>query len=331
MKLGALFKTVGSKISESSPDLLVGVGLVSLVAAGAMAIVETRKLDDILDEQAEKHNQITEHHSEEEAQLPAVKREHAKVTINTIGRVAWNYKYTIGLTALGTTSILGGFRIIKVRYIKKVAECQAVAAGARAIQKAFDTAMDRVQEKWGRSGYNYAKYGLETEEYTETETDEDGKKKKVKKECYIETPDSFQTSPWTIVFDPTTFLYEQFGGSIPNMMNALQKYEDKLNEQYCAGVPIFYNDIVNKIEGLNSPFICDEGQVYGWYKHDQDNRADGDDKILLRIQTFNGCDPETGDQRQFVMIDPNVPGPVCLDSPKRIKNRFGSKYGTRYI
>lgn len=331
MKLGALFKTVGSKISEASPDLLVGVGLVSLVAAGAMAVVETRKLDDILDEQAEKHNQITEHHSEEEAQLPAVKREHAKVTINTIGRVAWNYKYTIGLTALGTASILGGFRIIKVRYVKKVAECQAVAAGARAIQKAFDTAMDRVQEKWGRSGYNYVKYGLETEEYTETETDEDGKKKKVKKERYTETPDSFQTSPWTIVFSEGTYLYEQYGGSIPLMTEVLGKYQDALNEQYCKGIPIYYNDIVNRIEGLNSPYICDEGQVYGWYKNDPENRDSGDDKIDLRVQTFYGCNPDTGESEMFVMIDPNVPGPVCLDSPKRIKNRFGSKYGTRYI
>jgi hypothetical protein len=110
------------------------------------------------------------------------------------------------------------------------------------------------------------------------------------------------------------------------MRDQLVAYEGVLNENYNKGIPIFYNDIVKWTDGADSEYLCDEGQIYGNYKLDPVNREAGDDCIDLRIDTFMGCDPDTGEDMMYLRIDPNIAGPVCLDNSKRIQGRFGGKY-----
>ena len=69
----AFFAKAAAKISDASPEILTGVGIVCLLTAGVLACLETQSVDDILDEQEEKRKAIIENHSEEELQLPAVK------------------------------------------------------------------------------------------------------------------------------------------------------------------------------------------------------------------------------------------------------------------
>lgn len=326
-KLGLIAK-IGVKLSNASPEILVGAGIATMVAGAIVAVKSTKKANDILQEQAEKHDAIVENHSEEEQQLPVVKREHLKVKVGTVGRLAWQYKFAIGLGILGTGMVLGGFKIIKGRYIRKCVECNALAAGSAALKKAYDAVLDRVRDRWGEAGYQYAKYGAEREEYVEETTDEKGKTHKEKKERYkaYDLDAMKASSPWVIVFGKESGLYQQCGGSLIHMRDQLVAYEGVLNENYNKGIPIFYNDIVKWTDGADSEYLCDEGQIYGNYKLDPANREAGDDCIDLRIDTFMGCDPDTGEDMMYLRIDPNIAGPVCLDNSKRIQGRFGGKY-----
>ena len=333
MKGVGLIAKVGAKLSNASPEILVGAGLFTMVAGVVVAVVkDSKKTTEIMQEQQQKHDEIVQNHSEEEQQLPAVKREHRKVSVQTVGRVIWHHKLAIGLVTIGAAEVLGGFKIIKGRYIRKVIECNALTASTAALQKAYDAVLDRVRNKYGEEGYNYAKYGLEKEEYTEETTDDKGKTHKEKKERYrgYDIDAIKQTSPWAIVFGEDSSLYQECGGSLVHMRSQLTAYQGVLNQEYNSGVPIFYNDIVRWTCGNDSEYLCDEGQICGNYKHDVLNREAGDDCIDLRIQTFMGCDPETGEDKMYLMIDPNIAGPVCLDSPKRIHGRFGGKYISQF-
>lgn len=327
MKVPKILCKVGHAMSNASPQLLLIAGVATLGASVVIAVKETKKAEIILDEQAAKHDEITEQHSEEEQDSKEVKHAHTKVAVQTAGRLAWNYKFAALTFAAGTTMIGAGFGILRARYVKKVLECNALSATAHTLKRSYDAVIDRVRDKWGDEGVKYAKYGITQEEYVEETTDEKGKTHREKK-----TRDrgdrwaAITTSPWTIVFDEESNLYQQCGGSIVHMRDQLVAYQGVLNEQYNAGSPIFFNDIVRWTEGNDSPYLCDEGQICGNYKFDPENRAAGDDCIDLRINTFYGTDPESGEDKIYLMIDPNIAGPVCLDAPKRIKRNFGGKY-----
>ena len=329
MKAG-LIARIGAKLSNASPEILVGAGIATMVAGVVVAVVkDSKKTTEILQEQQQKHDEIVENHSEEEQQLPAVKREHAKVSLQTIGRVIWHHKCAIGLVVGGATMVVAGFKIEKARYIRKAIECNALAAASAGLQKAYDAVLDRVRSRYGEEGYNYAKYGLEKETYEEETVDEKGKTHKEKKERWRSNDvfDSIRkSSPWAIIFDEDSKLYQECNGSIIHMRSQLEAYERVLNEQYHGGVPIFFNDIVRWTDGNDSEYLCNEGQICGNYKNDIANRESGDDCIDLRINTFIGPDVETGEDTVYLMIDPNIAGPISLDSPRRIQGRFGGKY-----
>lgn len=317
MKLPGFLIKAGAKLSDASPDILMVVGIGSLFAAGVVACLKTQSLNDILDEQQEKTDEIVENHSEDELQLPEVKHELTKIKIGTVGRIAWHYAPAAGLTALGVTSVLVGHHILKGRYL-------AAVAGYNVLQKAYDTVIDRVQSKWGDEGVKWAKYGIEQEEYEVEEIDEKGKKKKVKKTRDVVKDNAPSGSPYMIVFGPGDDIYDSCGGSIVHMRSQLQIYENGENEVYNNGFPVMYDDIVKMCCGADSEKRTDERLRDGWYKRDINNREAGDDYIDFRIGTFNGCDPETGEDKQYIFIDPNVPGIVSLNAANKV--RRGGKY-----
>ena len=317
----AFFARAAASIKDASPEILMGVGIVSLVAAGVLACLETQSAGDILDEQEEKKAQIIENHSVEEQELPEVKHELRWLKVKTVGRLAWHYAPAIGLTVLGVTSVLVGHKIIRGRYL-------AAVATANVIQTAYDKAMERVQEKWGDGGVKYVKYGIEEEEYTEKETDpETGKKVNVTKTRDIPKEVNYleSTSPYTVVFDENTSLYKDNQGSIVHMRSQAEVYQAGINEQYNAGIPVYYDELITMFCGPDSELRTDELRNTGWYKRDKKNREDGDDCIDLHIGTFMGCDPETGEPKMYLFMDPNVPGIVSLNAGKN-RIRTGGKY-----
>lgn len=317
----AFFAKAAAKISDASPEILTGVGIVCLLTAGVLACLETQSVDDILDEQEEKRKAIIENHSEEELQLPAVKSELRWLKVKTAGRVAWHFAPAFTTAAVGTASVLWGHHIIRGRYFG------AVALG-KGVQVAYDAAMDRVREKYGEEAYKYAKYGIEQEEYKEQETDpETGKKVTVKKTRDICNNVNYltQSSPYTVVFGPETSLYDECQGSIVHMRSQAEVYQAGLNERYHQGLPVYYDDVLTMFCGVDSEYRTDELRNTGWYKRDKNNREEGDDYIDLKLGTFMGCDPETGEPKMYLFMDPNVPGIVSLDAGKN-RIRTGGKY-----
>lgn len=306
----------------NNPKLMLGVGITAFVGAGVWACVQTLKLPTILDEQGEKQDEIIENHSEEELQLPEVKKQQLGVTFQTIGRISWNYVGPAIVAGVGGYCVSRAVGLEHNNAVK-------YAAAYTGISKAYNAVLDRVERKWGQAGLKYAKYGIEEreEEIEVTEMDEKGKtkthKEKIKKDVVVDLDSS---SPFRIVFDESSSLYREHGGSLIHMRSELEAYQNNLNIEYNMGNPIYFNDIVRWCCGNDERWLSDLGQVAGYYKRDLSNKNAGDDRVDLRIGSFVSCDEETGEDKIYLYIDPNIPGEICLDANKARPIRTGKKY-----
>ena len=83
--------------------------------------------------------------------------------------------------------------------------------------------------------------------------------------------------------------------------------------------------------------MTDAGQVLGCYSGDPENKDEVNDTVDLRVGTFIGTDPDTGNAKEYVYIDPVVAlvnfdanktvwpqGQLQLD--KKGRKRVGGKY-----
>jgi hypothetical protein len=168
------------------------------------------------------------------------------------------------------------------------------------LQEGFNAYRKRVVEELGDDKDRDFKLGLRTEEYTETEIDEEtGKKKKVKKtRKVINSLDGL--SQYARFFDEkTTWQYKNDPLMNKHFLLSQQNYA---NELLRSRGYLFLNEVYNSL-GLDwSP----EGQIVGWVlkgKNGGDNYVD-----------FGLLDPVNEDANMALdpvfIIDPNVDGVV---------------------
>ncbi len=312
-------RVLGSKIAYASPDILMWAGMGFLIGAGVKAVFDTRNAIDILDETNDKLDEIAEQHTEEEMQLPAVKKQVRSVKVKTVGKLIWNYKYSIGLAALGASCVGYGHHLVKARWI-------GAAAAYNGLQASYDAVIDRARDKYGEAAVKYLKYGIREEIIEEeVEDPETGEKKIVNRVEDIKDGDpfGFTASPNFMIFDEDSLIYRECSGSLVHMRSQAQAYQESLNIDYNTGVVITRNDIVRWFFGTNSRYYDDAGQILGYAKNDPENRKNNkDDCIDLRIGTYSGFDSETGERKQYIFIDPNIPGVVSFDAAKRRSGKY---------
>lgn len=314
----------------NNPKLLVGFGIAGFIGAGVFACVQTLKLEGIIEDTNEKIDDIVENHSEEELKEPEVKKELAIVRAKMVGKIAANYAGPVIIAGMAAWAICRAYGLQKQAYL-------AMSAAYSAVAKAYDTVLDRVEKKWGPQGLKYAKYGIEEQEVGEsTYIDEKGKTKteKIKGDVATERFEEMKkSSPNMIIFDEDTSLYRNNGGDIERMRAELIRGQNGFNTIYNAGIPVMYNgDIVREFCGNDPKFYTDAGQVLGFFKDDPENRAATNDCVDLGIGTFVGTDPETGDPKSYIYIDPKV-ALVNFDINRKLwpqgslqKHRVGGKY-----
>ena len=315
MKVPGFLVKVGLGIKQAAPDISIGTGLILTGVTGYLIYKQTSSLSDILDEQNEKMDEIIEQYDEDELESRPVKRELAAVKAETFGRVLWHYTPVIATGVAGAGFTFAGIYGIKKRYL-------AAVGAATMWRKAYDTVMERALEKYGEEGVRYLKYGTRREE---REVIDD--KGNVTKEV-IEVSDErmpIKGSVYAVLLDETTELYRSCQGDIGTMEFQAGVYARGLNEQYNAGLPVYYDDVIKIFCGVDSPYRNDELRNTGWYKRDLENRDAGDDFIDLHITRVITCD-EDGVDKVYLRMDPNVPGPISLNAGKNRIRRIGGKY-----
>lgn len=168
------FHNVGFTIKKHSPEILIGVGVVGVVASTVMACKATLEVTDILDEAKEKIDGIKDVTVNAEEGLAYceedIKKELATVYIQTGVKLAKLYAPSVIVGGLSITSILSSHKILKTRNL-------ALAAAYTTIDRTFKDYRGRVVDRFGEAIERELRYNITSKEVDVVTTDENGEEK----------------------------------------------------------------------------------------------------------------------------------------------------------
>lgn len=280
--------------SKHSPEILVVTGIVGVVTSAVMACKETRRLDPVL----EAHKQNAEAVHKKYAQNPderAEKRELTGVYLKTGLGFVKLYGPSVTLGALSITGILASNNILRKRNM-------ALAAAYATIDASFKQYRGRVIERFGEQADKELRLGAHQEKIEVTETDENGKERKVKKNT-------------TVVDNPMPsdyaryFAYPEARAAEPNAdYNSffLKAQQELANHMLRANGFLFLNDVYEML-GIEKSRA---GQAVGWV-YDKNREDHGDNWVDFGIQeVYRKRSDKPGDYEKVFLLDFNVDGPI---------------------
>lgn len=240
-----------AKTKAHSPEILLIAGIAGSVGTVILACVGTRKLDGALEhakQRVETAKAVVADEDDQPVSESSQAKELTKAYVKTGLEFGKIYAPAAVLGSLSVYCLLSSHRIMKDRN-------ESLAAAYTTVYTAFKQYQGRVAEKLGAEAEKEIRYAVEKKKFDETETDENGKQKKLKKTIDITTMPSgyarfFDESSREWVKDPEL-----------NLM-FLRGKQAALNNRLQARGFVFLNDVYQELD------ICEptqEGQVVGWY------------------------------------------------------------------
>jgi hypothetical protein len=294
-----LTKVVGRSglvLKKFSPEILIGVGIIGVVAGTVLACKATLKVDTVIDKAQsdlkkikETHeNPKTENYSEADYQKDLV-----TVYVQTGVKIAKLYAPAVMLGVASVSCLLGAHGIMKQRNI-------ALVAAYRAIDGGFKDYRRRVVDELGQDKDYQFKTGIRQETVTEIEKDEHGKSIKVKKT--VEKLDPNEYSTYARFFDEASLNWSKTPEYNKYFLKCQQNYANDLLK---SRGHIFLNEVYDMIGVPRSQ----AGAVVGWVLgKDNDNFVDFG---MYNLDRMPARDFINGYERS-ILLDFNVDG-VILD------------------
>ena len=297
-KLMNVYNGVKGKVQKHSPEILMGVGVVGVVATTVTACRATMKLNYILDECAETRDKIKsvqenpayeDRYSDEDAQKD--------LTINYVQtgvKVAKLYAPSVALGVLSIGCLVGSHSVMQKRNA-------ALSAAYLTVDKSFKEYKQRVIDRVGEEVEKEIRYGIKAEEVVETVTDEDGNETTVTETVKIMDPNLY--SDYARFFDEASPYWQKDPEYNLVFLKAQQQYA---NDLLRAKGRLFLNDVYDML-GIEK---TKAGQIVGWV-YDPEN-PNGDnfvdfgiyDMSKERVRAFvNGYEAT-------ILLDFNVDGNI---------------------
>lgn len=275
-------------LKENSPKIFIFLGIGGTVTGGVLACKATRKgLNNILDQHA-KSIAVAK-------QRPEDKKGLSKVYLHTGVDLAKLYGPAATVELLSVASILVGGGILHRRTV-------ALASAYAAVDQGFKDYRGRVVERFGEETDNELRHALHKETIESVETDENGKKKKVKHEIMV--ADSNVPNDYARYFAVGEAKAAE--GNESYDLFYLRQQQELANHMLRAKGFLFLNDVYEML-GIDMSFA---GQMVGWV-YDKDAEYRGDSYIDFRIQEVHRKkSDESGDYEKVFLIDPNVDGNI---------------------
>lgn len=284
----------GLLIKKHSPEILVGVGIVSIVSGTVMACKATLKVDEVLDEAKENLDKCKAIKEDETFKQDYTEEDYTKdvalVYMQTGIKFVKMYAPAVMLTIGGIGCIVGSHYILKKRNIALMAAYKTVEEGYKSYRK-------RVSNKFGEEVERKLHLGIEEETITEVEEDENGKKKKVKKvvDKYTDEP-----SMYARFFDEASPYWKNTPELNLTFLRAQQNYANDLLK---SRGHVFLNEVYDML-GIQR---TQAGQIVGWVLG-----GDGNDYIDFGIYdiTREKARDFVNGYEQSILLDFNVDGVI---------------------
>lgn len=287
--------------SKHSPEILLGVGIVTGVAAAVMACRETSNLDGIVKEGSKKLDVCKEERLKVINGTSTLKRKYTErmynqdkilITFQTGVKVIKNYAPALALGALSIASILYSHKILAGRNL-------ALIAAYNVVQKNFDDYRSNVVAKYGEDVDHELRYGVTEETVKNKKTGEKEVQKVVSEEAINKLSDY---SDYSRIFDEMN----------PNWSDnpEINKYFLRQAEAWCnnklkAQGHLFLNEVYDQLGYEHTS----AGSVVGWVLGNGDDYVDFGlfdvtDKTKAAKSAFvNGAE-------KSVIVDFNVDGVI---------------------
>lgn len=314
MNFKNIANTVTSKLAKTelvmkkhSPEILLAIGIVGVVASGVMACVATTKAGAILDETKEKVDQIHAYEEKHAGTCEYTENDKAKdlaiVYAQTSLKYIKLYAPSVALAALSITSILASNHILRNRNV-------AISAAYAALMQDYKGYRKRVIDRFGAAIDKELKYGVKTETITETVVDpETGEEKIVEKT--VNVVDKSIQSPYARCFDETSRCWEKNPDMNQLFLRSEQNYA---NERLRLRGFLTLNEVY---ERLGFP-VTKAGACVGWIYDPKNPNHNGDNFVDFGIYdaySERKVDFVNGYERS-IWLDFNVDGCILdkLDS-----------------
>ena len=251
-KLMNVYNSVKWNVEKHSPEILLGVGVVGVVATTVTACKATMKLNDILDECVETREKIKEvaenpkyddKYSEEDAQKD--------LTINYVQtgvKIVKLYAPSVALGVFSVGCLLGSHNVMQKRNA-------ALSAAYLTVDKSFKEYKQRVIDRVGEEVEKEIRYGIKAEEIETTIQNEDGTETTVKET--VKTMDPNLYSDYARFFDEASPYWQSDPEYNLVFLKAQQQYA---NDLLRAKGRLFLNDVYDML-GIEK---TKAGQIVGW-------------------------------------------------------------------
>lgn len=249
------FYRVGFKFKKHSPEILVGAGVVGVVASAVMACKATTKLDDVLAETkdtVDKIHDVTEHPEKipegKEYTVEDSKKDLTIVYTQAGVKLVKLYGPAVVLGTVSIAAIIGGHHILRKRNI-------ALAAAYTAVDKGFKEYRGRVLERFGEEVDKELRYNIKAKEIENTVTDANGKETVVKETVDVADPNL--TSDYARFFDDGCTGWTKDPEFNLMFLKDQQRYA---NDLFKSKGHLFLNEVYDML-GIPR---TQAGQVVGW-------------------------------------------------------------------
>lgn len=281
-----------------SPEILMGVGVVGIVASTVVACKATLKASDIIadaQEDLEKIKMVAEdpkyidQYSEED-----LKKDKTILYTQTGLKIAKAYLPAVGLGVASIACLVSSHNILKKRNI-------ALAAAYTTIDKSFKEYRKRVTDRFGEEVERQIRHNIKAHEIEETIVDEDGNEKKITKN--VETCEIDGYSEYSRFFDDGCTGWEKDAEYNLVFLKAQQQYA---NDLLRSKGHLFLNEVYDMLGIPRSK----AGQVVGWI-YDPENPI-GDNYVDFGIYDVNkrGSRDFVNGYERTILLDFNVDGNI---------------------
>lgn len=278
----------GLTLKQYSPEILMGVGVIGIVAGTVLACRATLKVESVIEEAQEKIEKIkyaSENVDKEKYSDQDYKKDMAITYVQTGVKFVKLYGPAILLGVASISCILGSNYIMRKRNL-------ALMAAYKAIEGSFKDYRRRVVEEFGEDKDRELKYGVRKETFTNIEDPEDTKT--------VTSLDPNQYSSYARFFDEAS---PNWSKTPEYNMIFLKCQQNYANDMLKARGHVFLNEVY---DALGIP-RSQAGAIVGWVLG-----KDGDNFIDFGIFNQN-----SGRARDFVngyersiLLDFNVDGVI---------------------
>lgn len=294
------FNRTGLKLRKHSPEILMAVGVVGVVASGVMACKATLKIEEIVDDAKHKLDMIHEVSADpemtEKYTAEDSKKDLAIVYTQTAVKMIKLYGPSVALGVASLGCMIGSNRILNKRNV-------ALAAAYTAVDKSFKEYRGRVVERFGKELDKELRYNIKAQEIEEVSVDKDGKETVKKTTVDVMDPNNY--SQYSIIFDDGNPGWDKD----PELTKYfLIQQQNWANDRLKARGHLFLNEVYDMLGAKRTKAGAQVGWVYDEKSPVGDNYVDFG---IFDIHNPKSRDFVNGHER-VIVLDFNVDG-VILD------------------